>query len=285
MEEARLMILGLPILKEKIPAHEKEASWERLSRTIEKQDRSQRRRRRKRIAWTSAAVIAVLFGSFLWMFKPASVPEMQHVQAAFGEIKTVTLPDASVVTLNAHSSLRYAEHWTGANERLVHLEGEAYFQVASNEDLPFIVETSGIEITVLGTSFNVYARDTDPVVSLVEGKLHIREESGNDVRLHAGEAATYRRDQRIFYKNDLSPSSLSWKQHQWIFDKTTLKSVFERLEDEYGMDVIVKDPKILGRVLSGQVSTNSKQVLFRALEELLALELRESNGQLIVSKR
>jgi ferric-dicitrate binding protein FerR (iron transport regulator) len=86
---------------------------------------------------------------------------------------TMTLPDGSIVRLNAKSKVRYAEGF--AKSREVYLEGEAYFEVTHNENMPFIVHTSEADIKVLGTKFNVrnYLNEHRMEAALLTGSIEL----------------------------------------------------------------------------------------------------------------
>ena len=87
------------------------------------------------------------------------------------------LADGTRVWLNAESRLRYPVAFTG-KERKVEMEGEVYFEVAKNKEKPFIVTVNGVDIRVLGTSFNVSAYQEEVVATLVEGKVQLKK--GNE---------------------------------------------------------------------------------------------------------
>ncbi|MEO5603171.1 MAG: FecR domain-containing protein, partial [Cyclobacteriaceae bacterium] len=92
-----------------------------------------------------------------------------------GKQQRIVLQDGTQVWLNANSVLKYEKDFSGQATREVHLEGEAFFDVTHNENKPFIVRTSGLAISVLGTSFNVrsYAEDHVVETTLVQGKVTI----------------------------------------------------------------------------------------------------------------
>lgn len=86
---------------------------------------------------------------------------------------SLELADGTRVWLNAESRLRYPVAFTG-KERKVEMEGEVYFEVAKNKEKPFIVTVNGVDIRVLGTSFNVSAYQEEVVATLVEGKVQLK---------------------------------------------------------------------------------------------------------------
>ena len=98
---------------------------------------------------------------------------------AFGQKSSVTLPDGTRIWLNSGSRVSYSSAFN-SRSRTVNLEGEAYFSVARNEQLPFVVQADGMSVTALGTKFNVkaYANEEEVVATLVEGR--IRTDAGDE---------------------------------------------------------------------------------------------------------
>src|SRR5690606_11597317 len=96
----------------------------------------------------------------------------------------VTLPDGSGVWLNANSVLRYPARFANT-QRVVDIEGEAYFEVVTDEKRPFKVRTAGQEVVVLGTSFNLsaYPEDHSTATTLVEGSIRIVNKSNQTVHM------------------------------------------------------------------------------------------------------
>ena len=101
-----------------------------------------------------------------------------------GETYQVILPDKSIVWLNAASSLKYPASFTSLKERLVVLDGEAYFEIAHNSKQPFKVRTNSQVIEDIGTAFNVnsYQDEPDTKTTLVEGSVKIASQARNDER-------------------------------------------------------------------------------------------------------
>ncbi len=118
----------------------------------------------------AAAVAAVIFISGMFMLNENR--SMLTITAENEEIKEVVLPDGSKVWLNKHASLKHPTSFKKKN-RTVSLEGEAYFEVESNPEHPFIVKTKAMDVTVLGTSFNIQSCKARDIASLtlIEGTV------------------------------------------------------------------------------------------------------------------
>ena len=81
------------------------------------------------------------------------------------------LPDGTRVWINSCTTLEYAENY-GHSNRSIYLDGEAYFEVAKNKDLPFVVKANGIDVKAIGTAFNVsaYMEDSQLTTTLFKGR-------------------------------------------------------------------------------------------------------------------
>ncbi|MDZ7690866.1 MAG: FecR domain-containing protein [Balneolaceae bacterium] len=99
---------------------------------------------------------------------------MQNIQTARGERASMEFSDGSRVILNSMSTLRFPKVFEGTKREL-HLEGEAFFQVAHNKERPFVVHANGVEVNVLGTEFNVNSYRENEAVEVVvrEGKVAV----------------------------------------------------------------------------------------------------------------
>jgi transmembrane sensor len=118
----------------------------------------------------------------------------KSIKTQIAQSREITLPDGSLVTLNAGSRLTYPRNF-GKESRLVGLKGEAFFEVKKNPAKPFIIQLEGAEIKVLGTSFNVkaYANMEKIEVTVKEGKVSLYEKNKEARQIIAttGEKAEY----------------------------------------------------------------------------------------------
>ncbi|MEC3879154.1 FecR family protein [Parapedobacter sp. 10938] len=151
----------------------------------------------------------------------------------------VTLPDGTVVWLNAASHLEYRED-TIAHLRLVKLDGEAFFEVKSDKHRPFKVQTKGQEVEVLGTSFNINSYSDEPAIrtTLAEGSLKVRDESGlQAVVLKPGQQATLGPANRLEVHEVLVDDVVAWKSGMFSFNNTDIEAVMRQLSRWYDVAV------------------------------------------------
>ncbi len=167
----------------------------------------------------------------------------------------ITLVDGTKVWLNATSSLKFFTTLQG-NERRVWLEGEAYFEVAHNAQRPFIVESGGQRIRVLGTHFNVNSYRSEQAIytTLIEGSVEVSALKGNiKATLRSGEQATYccQNNESISIQEVDTSLATAWRDGSFIFSQATITEIMEDLSRWYSFDFEVS-PHLNKLQFSGQ---------------------------------
>jgi hypothetical protein len=177
-------------------------------------------------------------------------------QASFNTLSTprggqyqVTLPDGTVVWMNAASSLVFPTAFTG-KDRTVKLKGEAYFEVAANEDQPFIVSVNNMEVRVLGTHFNVMAYEEEQVVktTLLQGMVKVAS-SNKEVLLKPGQQAKMKHSGEMNVLPVNVEEVIAWKNGIFSFNDATIEEVMQQIARWYDAEVVYPDgiPKGLFR--------------------------------------
>lgn len=180
------------------------------------------------LRWISgiAASIALIFGVNYFFFQQTSITSSGQ------EIVSHTLPDESVVTLNANSTIDYDSKF---NQRVIALNGEAFFEVQKGSS--FIVNTKHGDIEVLGTSFNIFSRDSFLIVSCATGKVEVSTKTDSQV-LVAGQQTALRANELIL--ESVTPTLIqNWSADETKFSKTSLSIVLSSLSHYY--DIRVKN--------------------------------------------
>ena len=190
---------------------------------------------RSAYVWTVAASIALLvslIGFYQWQQKQ---PDWVTFTAEAQQVKRLTLPDQTEISLAGGSRLTYDARHYGQEMRLVRLEGKAFFEVWHDEARPFRVETAESRVTVLGTRFQVVAGKEQTTVDVVSGKVGFAlREKTDSVALTAGLQAYYTSgDQRIKVTEQPNPNELAWLTHRLRFEETPLPQVVADLEQAY----------------------------------------------------
>lgn len=178
-------------------------------------------------------------------------PRMELVTPKGGEYQ-ITLSDGTRITLNAASRLTYPRTF-GSDQRIVELVGEAYFEVAKDENKPFIVKTATEDIMVLGTHFNVnaYQDETRSFVSLIEGRVQVSSPETSKI-LVPGQQSVTSEGTMIVQKINVE-EVLAWKNGEFMFNNESLEDVMHKLSRWYNIEVIVS-PELKHLAIWGSVS-------------------------------
>lgn len=154
-----------------------------------------------------------------------------------GEYQLV-LADGTRVWMNSDSKLEFPILFRGS-ERRVRLQGEAYFQVKRNRQMPFRVEANGTEVAVLGTEFNIQAYGENVRTTLVEGAVAVKVE-GNTFRLVPGEEADVNGGKVVIAKVDVY-ERIAWKEGKFVFREKRLEEVMDILGRWYDVEIVYRN--------------------------------------------
>ena len=152
---------------------------------------------------------------------------------------SLELADGTRVWLNAESRLRYPVAFTG-KERKVEMEGEVYFEVAKNKEKPFIVTVNGVDIRVLGTSFNVSAYQEEVVTTLVEGKVQLKK--GNEQVILSPNQQAIWSDDEFRVKQVDARNYVLWKEGIFYFEDVDLETILDDMARWYNVNVFYMNP-------------------------------------------
>ena len=219
-----------------------------------------------------AAAIIMIFGAGMFFrdkYHPDRTAVVEMV-APIGSRAFITLSDGSTVWLNAGTRLRYDNHF-GEKNRDIQLEGEAYFKVARNENIPFVVNAANVKITALGTTFNVkaYSEEARVETSLESGMIKIEDASRpgeNAIILRPNQKALFPAEKNIVpvaqadtgfqpdedrikvsepvivvEKMDDIRVSTSWKDDRWLIRGESMEALAVKLSRRYDITFVFKD--------------------------------------------
>lgn len=179
-------------------------------------------------------------GELVYTAGDAAAPHEYHtITTPAGGQYQVTLPDGSRVWLNAASSLRYPVKFV-QQDRLVELNGEAYFEVNKQMGQAFIVQTGGQQVEVLGTHFNIsgYANDAAIKTTLLEGSVSVRNNSGSNVLLKPGQMAVNNHARGAIRVTAADVDDvMAWKNGLFIFNNEHIRDIMTKLARWYDIDV------------------------------------------------
>ena len=223
--------------------------------------------------WAAAAVVLLVFsfGIFWWNQQQTSY------QTAYGEVQKINLPDGSVVTLNANSTLKLAPNLKNDAIREVWLDGEAYFDIAKLNGAKFIVHTPEAQVEVLGTEFNVSTRRKQTKVILHEGKVKLHTSNAQPVLMKPGDMATVSDKNQPIQLKMIQPEQYDvWRESVVVLDDRTMSEIVEMLEDTYGIVIQFENPLLLNKKLTGKLSLKPTDDFVENLATILDVEVEKT---------
>jgi transmembrane sensor len=211
----------------------------------------------------AAIIIGVLAGFYISSRISVESPIYYSAHSPKGSVSEILLPDSSVIFLNADSKIKYS--FNGEKGiREVFLNGEAWFDVHKNKEKPFVVHTTYYDVNVTGTQFNVKAYETDNKVTttLEEGSVCLGSTENckleDAITLVPGEQAIFDTETKnIAIKTVNTNWFTSWKDNKLVFVNMSLKELIVLLERRYGVDIEVKNNKLLDLHFDGTIKNES----------------------------
>lgn len=197
-----------------------------------------------------AAIFLLAIGCYHLFLPPGIQTQpnvaIQTVYAPEGQRSEVVLSDGTKVWLNAKSSLTFPNDFSGT-DRLVKLDGEAYFDVAHDKLKKFVVETNDYQIKVHGTEFNVNAYSNSGVfeTALLKGSVEIVSKATAESILLSPNKKVYAENNKLILASLESQDQFLWKKGILYFENQDVKDIFKKLELYYNVKIEVKNTEIL----------------------------------------
>jgi transmembrane sensor len=211
----------------------------------------------------------------------------KRIATAVGDRKVVALADGSKVELNTASRARVA--LTGRSREVWLDSGEAYFEVAHRDGLPFIVHAGNRQVTVLGTKFSVRRIGGEVAVSVLEGRVRVDEVEGSrslrstiiaggDIARTSGPATLViaRSDKRV-------EDSLAWRDGMLSFDGTSLADAAAEFNRYNRKPIVVAGPDVGGMRIGGLFPATKPDAFVRLLRDAYGLKVEEAADSFKVS--
>jgi len=223
----------------------------------------------------AGVIILLAAGIFAgrWLFAPT------ESLAVVSTNKTVqdTLPDGSTAFLNKRSSIDY-EYNPREKTRKVKLKGEGYFDVKHEETKPFVIETEGVFVRDLGTTFNVKSYpDKDTVEVIVQsGEVQFYTLHDDGLNLKAGETGIYTKRGKIFTKiARADTNALAYKTGVFSFHSTDLRSVIDRINEVYESNITLTDAQLGNCRLTATFTNESIDTVVEVIAETMGLQVEK----------
>lgn len=192
--------------------------------------------------------------------------ELNQIIVPNGKKSTVKFSDGTIVHLNAGSRLVYPVEFTNKT-RQVFLEGEGFFEVSHNPNVPFIASTAAVNIEVLGTKFNISAYNSEEEVEtfLLEGKIQLNEPgmliSRSGHILNPLQNAVYSKTKEEIVISDVNDAEyVSWYKGYLNFDSKNVSSVIKKVERHFNIKIELSDRKLGEKHISGKLKLQGEEI-------------------------
>ena len=289
-------VISNPMPKSK---EQQEANHNEAAQLIEEYERKHyfrtphvpvRNSNRFRKIWYAAAVMLMVMlvpASFLLIQQKRGqthvVAQNLEVVTQRGEIKTVTLPDQTGVTLNAKSRLTYPATFSD-RERSVQLEGEAIFDVTSDNERPFTVTTTDMKVKVMGTVFDVkaYQDDDFSMVSVASGKVEV-DLADKNVLLETNHQLKWDKTTQNVEKMTIDANKyLMWSKGTLYFNRTPLVDVVNVLNRYYPeMEIELAEGEYFN-LISGVHDNKQLEDVVQSIINITGLKCKKTANKIII---
>ena len=224
-----------------------------------------------------ALLVVVLLPPQIWHSPDYATP--------VGEQLSITLDDGSQVHLNGQTGI--AVNFTESTRSIELLYGEAFFEVASDKNRPFQVISHHVTATAIGTAFNVRQLDNQVKTTLTEGRLKVTTVSFNsnqpkEAQLKAGQSITVTDSGQINHSSGHKLYLPDWKRKTIRLDDTPLSEVLERLNRQYSAQIILANPSLADKKMSGILPDNDLDFTLSLLNSSLGVDVIKITEQMVV---
>jgi len=293
--EAKIFISQLRFKKQELTGDFVNAEWLKLNKRLQLNAISpplnKRAVLRRKIGrYAAAASILMFFASATYYFSSISKTEnpidYHELIVNKGEVKNTLLPDGTLVFINSDSKLKYNDNF-GKKHREVILEGEAWFDVKHNAEIPFIVHTQEIDIKVLGTAFNVYAYPNENIfrTSLERGKISVSKGDEKTQELLINQTYTLLKDskQDEISETENIQSHSSWKDGETVFMNQPFTDILRELERSHDVTFHLLNEKVGSIKYTGTFSTKDGiNTILKVLKLPMAFEYEIVNDTITI---
>jgi len=236
----------------------------------------------------AAAVLILAVVSFFLLYntRPGAgrnTPALLAEYTGPNQIKKILLADSTLIILNANSSIQYNPDLSSSRE--ITLKGNAFFNVSKDHGRrPFMVHTGTMDVTVLGTTFNVDARSAAAEVVLTSGKVKLTQPGHqSSVYLLPGDKVTLDTMQHAFIRSTVDiPLYSEWMDGKWNFRHNTLADIAGLITKYYGVSVEFKSEKSKRLRINAVIPVGSLQKLVPVLEQTVHKKMSLTGDTLII---
>lgn len=245
---------------------EMDVAWQRIEGAIE--DRPPVWHWVYRVAAGLVLMLGIAYFMINHQGTPSTLGLVEHVAGSSSKI--VNLPDGSIITLNQGSKITFNAAFDQSIRQL-QLVGEAFFEIARDENRPFIIETSRSKTQVLGTSFSISESEILTTLTVVSGKVSFSSKSDESVILTKGDRGTISSSGQLTKSKNVDPNFLSWQTGNLVFENASIGSVLTDLEQHY--EVHFRSESSITTTLTAQFNNQSLEEVLEIVSSTLDIEI------------
>ena len=235
----------------------------------------------------AAAALLIFLVAGVWFYRTTG-PGAVHIATSNGQQKELLLPDGSRVWLNSGSSITYPEDLGQAGERHVKLSGEAFFEVRSDPEKPFLVAVGATRTRVLGTSFNLKeSASGDVSLAVITGRVSFTatEKNAGELILVPGERADYSHKGYLNKSQFNNTNFMYWKDKRLEFDNAEVSGVLKTVGEAYQVEFISHDESLLQKHITTSFENSELTQVLDVLETLLDADINQKGRVYQVKSR
>lgn len=235
---------------------------------------------KQRNIWMTIAASLMLIAGGAWFYiSQYTGREIQLVTK--NETKTNVLPDGSVITLNKLSLFEYPSKFTGNQRNVILAKGEAFFNVAHNKAVPFIISAGNATIRVVGTSFNVKNKNGKVEVIVETGIVQVSRGS-NTILLKPGEKVLVTQNSALAKETNSDQLYTYYRSKEFVANNTPLWRMVEVLNDAYDSNIVIGRKELNDMLLNTTFKNESLDDILAIISRTFGATVEKKNGQIVI---
>ena len=259
-------------------------AWERFQNRLAAQNESPKILKHNRFSWMRIAASVILIaglGIAAYFLVNKNNVSKEMIAQSGQNILVDTLSDGSVITLNKQSTVTYPSKFKG-NKRAIALKGEAFFNVVPDKKKPFIVSVNDVQVTVVGTSFNIKS-DSGITEVVVESGIVQVTKSGRTVELIAGEKIVISTNDSIATKEPVSDKLYNYyRTKEFVCDDTPLWKLVQVLNEAYDANIVIGRKELNDKKLNTTFNNESLDQVLEVIQLTFDITVKKEDGQIIL---
>lgn len=239
----------------------------------------------KKFSFLKIAALFILVAGvaiITYLMRSGNNDSTEQIATAGETVLTDTLPDGSVVTLNKQSSLIYPGKFKGET-RPVTLKGEAFFHVTPDKKKPFIISVNNIQVTVVGTSFNIKSNISGTEVIVETGVVRVAR-NGKTTELRAGEKLMFSAADSTPVKETVTDQLYNYyRSREFVCDDTPLWKLVDVLNEAYGSQIIIGRKELRELRITTTFNNESLDKILEVIHLTFDITISRQDGQVILN--